>query len=517
MINNTTKTIFRSIRVLPCSALVALFSLHCVAAEDVSIVGKVYFEANVQISPGADATDDSANWNKDAIYDYTDNVEEENRKRVVISSGDVWTNPEANGNFTLKGKSIDGEFLIEVEAQGFQPAYVSVNHKDVEGDQYEQTTAPKETIRSTVGNIEYNDMREYLGGSCTVYGAPCATPKPLPAQTDQLDPAEGVVTILLLRNERSTDEDEVPDEFNVLKYTEPGSAAQSEGGGDTGPNAEAPVSVTDLTGEGGDEDGQVDLGWINPINRDFAKVSITWEPTGGPEQPITLEGKRNTAMRHTISGLEAGGDYTFTLVAMDSAGNESDPATVMAKAKGDVSISCINDPMTTMTDDYSCTRSGAVDTILLDTSMDRRLGSLAGFINTRQDIDYFKIVVDRPGRLTLYSLGYTDVFGWLEKHDSGDREVIDPSDALSRNRSRATSNIARGTPGGSCSYFWWFFDRTAPASCNDDAGIGLNFRIRNERVRVTPENEGIYYLRVKSWAECCTGGYTVVAWFVPDN
>ena len=207
MINNTTKTIFRSIRALPCSALVALFSLHCVAAENVSIVGKVYFEANVQ-----------SNWNSDMWYDHTDILGEENRDKVVVSSGSVQANPEANGNFTLKGKSTNGNFLIEVKAEGFQTAYAYVNHEDVKGDEYKQTVDAKDMIMIRPEAPEAGrNIIYYRMGSCPVYGAGTPCPTASAARTDNLSLEAGIVTMLLLREEKTDEENQ----FDVFKYTPP--------------------------------------------------------------------------------------------------------------------------------------------------------------------------------------------------------------------------------------------------------------------------------------------------------
>jgi hypothetical protein len=69
----------------------------------------------------------------------------------------------------------------------------------------------------------------------------------------------------------------------------------------------------------------INITWTPPTDSDFHHVRITWSPAGGsPSQPATIARGTNT---FTATGLDASVDYTFTLVSIDDAGNESTPVT----------------------------------------------------------------------------------------------------------------------------------------------------------------------------------------------
>ena len=107
-------------------------------------------------------------------------------------------------------------------------------------------------------------------------------------------------------------------------------------------------------------------------------------------------------------------------------------------------------------DDHSNTRSGATN-LAQDSS-------LAGEIETGDDVDYFKVQVSESGTLTIYTTGSLDTTGRLE----------------SSSGSTLTSN--------------------------DDGGRGYNFRIERS------VSAGTYYVRVESYSSR-TGSYTLHASF----
>lgn len=106
---------------------------------------------------------------------------------------------------------------------------------------------------------------------------------------------------------------------------------------------------------------------------------------------------------------------------------------------------------------HSDTRSGA--------SILGLNSSLTGQIGPNDDVDYFEVVVDRPGTLTVYTLGALDTWGQLE-------------DSL--------GNVIQSNRG---------------------SGVGGNFRI-SEIVTA-----GTYYVRVESNYRSSSGNYTINADF----
>jgi chitodextrinase len=80
----------------------------------------------------------------------------------------------------------------------------------------------------------------------------------------------------------------------------------------------APSDVTNAAAVPGD--ASVDITWTDPSDTDFTHVSINWTPAGGSSQPVLVdEGVQSAG----IAGLEEKTDYTFTLVAVDTASNKS--------------------------------------------------------------------------------------------------------------------------------------------------------------------------------------------------
>ncbi|MFD2562583.1 polysaccharide lyase family 7 protein [Aquimarina rubra] len=86
-----------------------------------------------------------------------------------------------------------------------------------------------------------------------------------------------------------------------------------------------PGPISGLSATAGD--GTVSLSWNNPGDADFNNVRITY--AGGN---ATTSGESRT-----ISGLTNGTSYTFTLVAVDNAGNTSSSRTIIATPQGNSS------------------------------------------------------------------------------------------------------------------------------------------------------------------------------------
>ena len=84
----------------------------------------------------------------------------------------------------------------------------------------------------------------------------------------------------------------------------------------------APVTALSATIAGS---GTATLNWTNPMDAaTFTQVNITWAPNTAAGEPLEITDGAETA---TIDGFTGGIAYTFTVVALDDAGNESTEAT----------------------------------------------------------------------------------------------------------------------------------------------------------------------------------------------
>jgi hypothetical protein len=80
-----------------------------------------------------------------------------------------------------------------------------------------------------------------------------------------------------------------------------------------------PINVSGLSGSSGD--GEVTLTWTDPEDADLDNIEISFTPAvGGITQPISVAKGTQTK---TITGLTNGTTYTFTVKAVDAAGNKS--------------------------------------------------------------------------------------------------------------------------------------------------------------------------------------------------
>ncbi len=84
-----------------------------------------------------------------------------------------------------------------------------------------------------------------------------------------------------------------------------------------------PASVANLAAAVGD--GRVTLAWTDPGDADFSGVTLSWSP--GDPDPLEIEAGIQSA---TVEGLANGTEYSFALVASDTAGNRSSEATILA-------------------------------------------------------------------------------------------------------------------------------------------------------------------------------------------
>jgi hypothetical protein len=81
----------------------------------------------------------------------------------------------------------------------------------------------------------------------------------------------------------------------------------------------APAIVSNLTGTAGD--GQITLNWTDPADTDLASIEITFTPAAaGVAQPIPVNKGTQTM---TVTGLNNGTTYAFTLKTVDTWGNKS--------------------------------------------------------------------------------------------------------------------------------------------------------------------------------------------------
>jgi hypothetical protein len=82
------------------------------------------------------------------------------------------------------------------------------------------------------------------------------------------------------------------------------------------PDTTPPAEVTGLSGIPGDE--TVSLSWTDPADADLDFLEITWTPGGTVPQKVA-----KGAGTYAASGLTNGTSYTFTVNAVDTAGNRS--------------------------------------------------------------------------------------------------------------------------------------------------------------------------------------------------
>jgi hypothetical protein len=84
-----------------------------------------------------------------------------------------------------------------------------------------------------------------------------------------------------------------------------------------------PANVSGLTGTPGDE--RVALSWNDPADADLASIEVTWDNGGTSPQTVNKGVKTYTA-----TGLTNGTAYTFTVKAVDTAGNKNSGTTATA-------------------------------------------------------------------------------------------------------------------------------------------------------------------------------------------
>jgi len=87
----------------------------------------------------------------------------------------------------------------------------------------------------------------------------------------------------------------------------------------------APSSISNLSYT--ISDGQISVSWANPSADDLDYIEVTWTPEEGESQPKQIDPATGSA---TITGLSNGTEYTFSIVAIDTSGNKSDPETFNA-------------------------------------------------------------------------------------------------------------------------------------------------------------------------------------------
>ena len=103
----------------------------------------------------------------------------------------------------------------------------------------------------------------------------------------------------------------------------------------------APATPTALTASA-IINGHVSLSWTNPTDADFSHAVLTWMPTHGDQtSPLAI---RRGGTRAVITGLSHGTQYSFTIAAVDVAGNVSS-ASAAQTATSDSSVS----PITALT------------------------------------------------------------------------------------------------------------------------------------------------------------------------
>jgi hypothetical protein len=88
------------------------------------------------------------------------------------------------------------------------------------------------------------------------------------------------------------------------------------------PATEALSPISDLTATAGDK--LVTLAWTDPEEADLGSIEISWTSTLGDDDVKVSKGK----LTYTAQGLSNETVYTFTLKAVDTAGNKSDGVSV---------------------------------------------------------------------------------------------------------------------------------------------------------------------------------------------
>jgi predicted phage tail protein len=86
-----------------------------------------------------------------------------------------------------------------------------------------------------------------------------------------------------------------------------------------------PAKVSGLSGTAGN--GTVTLTWTDPPDADLASIEITWTPSGTTPRTVAKSTAANRANTTPITGLANGTAYTFTVKAVDTAGNKSEGET----------------------------------------------------------------------------------------------------------------------------------------------------------------------------------------------
>ena len=115
----------------------------------------------------------------------------------------------------------------------------------------------------------------------------------------------------------------------ILSLTIAGCLAPVPIGGDGGDGTQndttAPATVILSVAPGATDDSVV-ITWTDPTDDDFSHIVLSWTPVGGGETlTLRIDAGVGTA---TITGLIPDGNYTFTAVTVDTAGNESDTSPV---------------------------------------------------------------------------------------------------------------------------------------------------------------------------------------------
>jgi chitodextrinase len=88
----------------------------------------------------------------------------------------------------------------------------------------------------------------------------------------------------------------------------------------------APPAVSGLQATPGE--AQVTVTWQDPVVADLSHIELSWQPGGRTETVSTGNGS------HTVTGLTNGTEYTFSVSAVDTAGNRSATVTVKATPRG---------------------------------------------------------------------------------------------------------------------------------------------------------------------------------------